>query len=239
MIRLVCSRDRFSLRNASARARRCYANTAHARLVRSAHEKAVGRHRSPRFALRDAASRDCGLSASVRAAYDPLRDSHDVANGAAMTRRRSRRPGGRGPSLASDFLTEGVDNARTGWVRDEKIFTTANVGEHEAAVEAEAREHAARDAQPVRAARRRARRPRRRARARSPSSPASPTICSGSTWPPASRSGIGASTARWRTRAAPTTRSVPAVRRRCRRWRRRRRASTRCTPCRGTAGCGR
>ena len=29
---------------------------------------------------------------------------------------------------ASDFLTEGVDNARTGWVRDEKVFTTANVG---------------------------------------------------------------------------------------------------------------
>ncbi len=31
-------------------------------------------------------------------------------------------------ALASDFLTEGVDNARTGWVRDEKVFTTANVG---------------------------------------------------------------------------------------------------------------
>ena len=29
---------------------------------------------------------------------------------------------------ASDFVTEGVDNARTGWVRDEKIFTKANVG---------------------------------------------------------------------------------------------------------------
>lgn len=30
--------------------------------------------------------------------------------------------------LATDFLTEGVDNARTGWVKDEKIFTLANVG---------------------------------------------------------------------------------------------------------------
>ena len=30
--------------------------------------------------------------------------------------------------LAQDFLTEGVDNARTGWVKDEKIFTPANVG---------------------------------------------------------------------------------------------------------------
>jgi outer membrane protein assembly factor BamB len=30
-------------------------------------------------------------------------------------------------AIASDFLTEGVDNARTGWVRDEKIFTTASV----------------------------------------------------------------------------------------------------------------
>ena len=31
-------------------------------------------------------------------------------------------------AYASDFLTEGVDSARTGWVRDEKIFTLANVG---------------------------------------------------------------------------------------------------------------
>jgi len=30
--------------------------------------------------------------------------------------------------VASDFLTEGVDSSRTGWVKDEKIFTTANVG---------------------------------------------------------------------------------------------------------------
>ena len=28
---------------------------------------------------------------------------------------------------ATDVLTEGVDNGRTGWVRDEKIFTPANV----------------------------------------------------------------------------------------------------------------
>ena len=31
-------------------------------------------------------------------------------------------------TLASDILTEGVDNARTGWVRDEKVFTPSNVG---------------------------------------------------------------------------------------------------------------
>lgn len=30
--------------------------------------------------------------------------------------------------LASDFLTEGVDTQRTGWVRDERVFTPANVG---------------------------------------------------------------------------------------------------------------
>jgi len=30
--------------------------------------------------------------------------------------------------MATDFLTEGVDNGRTGWVKDEKIFTPANVG---------------------------------------------------------------------------------------------------------------
>jgi outer membrane protein assembly factor BamB len=29
---------------------------------------------------------------------------------------------------ASDFLMEGVDPGRTGWVKDEKVFTTANVG---------------------------------------------------------------------------------------------------------------
>jgi outer membrane protein assembly factor BamB len=29
---------------------------------------------------------------------------------------------------ATEFLTEGVDRARTGWVRDEKLFTLANVG---------------------------------------------------------------------------------------------------------------
>ena len=30
---------------------------------------------------------------------------------------------------ATDFLTGGVDIGRTGWVKDEKIFTTANVGD--------------------------------------------------------------------------------------------------------------
>ena len=30
--------------------------------------------------------------------------------------------------IASDMLAEGVDNGRTGWVRDEKVFTPANVG---------------------------------------------------------------------------------------------------------------
>ena len=29
---------------------------------------------------------------------------------------------------ATDVLMEGVDTARTGWVKDEKIFTLANVG---------------------------------------------------------------------------------------------------------------
>jgi len=32
-----------------------------------------------------------------------------------------------GTLWASDFLMEGVDTQRTGWVRDEKVFTTANV----------------------------------------------------------------------------------------------------------------
>ena len=29
--------------------------------------------------------------------------------------------------LASDYLTDGVDHGRTGWMKDEKVFTTANV----------------------------------------------------------------------------------------------------------------
>src|SRR5687767_10421942 len=32
-----------------------------------------------------------------------------------------------GTLWATDFLTEGVDNARTGWLKDEKAFTTTNV----------------------------------------------------------------------------------------------------------------
>ena len=32
-----------------------------------------------------------------------------------------------GTLWAADFLTEGVDNGRTGWVKDEKVFSTANV----------------------------------------------------------------------------------------------------------------
>ncbi|HEY2431378.1 MAG TPA: PQQ-binding-like beta-propeller repeat protein [Vicinamibacterales bacterium] len=31
-------------------------------------------------------------------------------------------------AAAADFLSEGVDNARTGWVQNEKVFTPANVG---------------------------------------------------------------------------------------------------------------
>ena len=30
--------------------------------------------------------------------------------------------------FAEDYLTEGVDNGRTGWLKNEKVFTTANVG---------------------------------------------------------------------------------------------------------------
>src|SRR5262245_30843703 len=33
-----------------------------------------------------------------------------------------------GTLFAADFLTEGVDIGRTGWVKDEKVFTRANVG---------------------------------------------------------------------------------------------------------------
>ena len=73
-----------------------------------------------------------------------------------------------------------------------------------------------------------------------PSSPASPTTCSASTSRPASRSGTARSTARWPIQAARQRHALP------RRPDRgaddgagRRRASTRSTPCRGTAGCAR
>ena len=30
--------------------------------------------------------------------------------------------------FAEDYLTEGVDSGRTGWLKNEKVFTTSNVG---------------------------------------------------------------------------------------------------------------
>src|ERR1041384_4283492 len=32
-------------------------------------------------------------------------------------------------ALASDYVTHGVDPGRTGWLKDEKVFTKANVGQ--------------------------------------------------------------------------------------------------------------
>ena len=91
-------------------------------------------------------------------------------------------------------------------------------------MEGQARQPAARDAQPLLAADCRARDDGAR-RARSRSSPASPTTCSASTSPAASCSGRSDTRARSRppTRRS-TTRSASAVRRRCRRWNRSRRA---------------
>ncbi len=82
---------------------------------------------------------------------------------------------------ASDFLTEGVDNGAHRLGARREGLHAGQRRQHEAAVEAEAREQAARDAQPVRAARRRTRDHARTARVSSPSSPASPTTCSAST----------------------------------------------------------
>jgi hypothetical protein len=31
-------------------------------------------------------------------------------------------------AFASDYITHGVDPGRTGWIKDEKVFTKANVG---------------------------------------------------------------------------------------------------------------
>ena len=125
-------------------------------------------------------------------------------------------------AIASDFLTEGVDNGADRMGPRREDLHDRERRPDDAPVEGEAREHATRDAQPVRAAGGRARHARRRARARSPSSPASPTICSASTWRRGNRSGTGVSTAPSRNQEARTTRSVPAARPRCRRWRRHR-----------------
>ena len=119
------------------------------------------------------------------------------------------------------FLTEGVDNGRTGWVKDEKVFTPANVGSIEAALEAEARKHAARDAQPLPAAHRGEGDRRRRASREI-------GIVAGVS---DDLFGIDVATGqqiwhdalRRRTESAAasrTTRSAPADRPRCRRWRR-------------------
>ena len=102
------------------------------------------------FALRDRIFWRLRLVLVVPATYDARRDAHstfDSAFGLAQGRLASLAQGRHLPrraraaiaglalvviaagrsGLASDFMTEGVDAGRTGWVRDETVFTTANV----------------------------------------------------------------------------------------------------------------
>ncbi len=140
---------------------------------------------------------------------------------------------------ASDFLTEGVDNGRTGWVKDEKVFTTANVGSMkllwklklDSTPRAMHNLFAPLIAERVTTAaghsRNRGRRRRQRRSVRHRRRHGAADLAQ------ALRRRAG------RNRRRPTTRCARPARRRCRRWRRCRRASTRSTPSRGTAGCGR
>ena len=146
---------------------------------------------------------------------------------------------GVGAVAATDVLMEGVDTARTGWVRDEKIFTLANVGStkllwrvqlnstprsmHNLFPPLVARERAdAAGSARGRPGRGRHRRPLRDQRRRT-------VRCSGAA---GSRTGS-------RIRRRSTTCSALADRPPCRRWCRHRRASTRSMPCPGTASCTR
>ena len=133
-----------------------------------------------------------------------------------------------GAGGASDFLTEGVDNARTGWVRDEKIFTKANVGGMKLLwkIKLESPPRAMHNLFAPLVAE----------RVTTAQGTRELAVVAGVTddmfgidVAPANRSGTAASTARWPNRGARTTRSVPADRPRCRPWRKCRRGSTRST----------
>ena len=49
-----------------------------------------------------------------------------------------------------DYLTEGVDNGRTGWLKNEKVFNTTNVQKMRLLWKIEGQQHSTADAQPVR-----------------------------------------------------------------------------------------
>ena len=251
MIRLPCgiSSTRFSLRNTTRLGpeRSGAGSTDGNRLPPSGKDSAG---RSPRdFALRDRVFLRLRLVLVVRATYDPRRDAHSTrfarsgqASAAARLRRnresrtrrhrsRSIRPRVRLPDRGrrqrrapagceTRRSSRPPTSASTKLLWKVKLDSTPRAMHNLfAPLIAERVDDGA-----------------GRARARA-SSPASPTICSASTSPPAGRSGTGISTARWPIRAARTTRSVPAARRRCRRWRRRLAGQVhRSTRCRGTAG---
>ena len=140
---------------------------------------------------------------------------------------------------ATDVLMEGVDTARTGWVKDEKIFTPANVGSTKLLwrVQLNSTSRSMHNlfppliAESVMTAQGAARggpgggRHRRplRDQCRERSSAVAPEVRE-----PAQR-----------IRRPSTTCSALADRPPCRRWCRYRRASTRSTPCPGTARCTR
>ena len=140
---------------------------------------------------------------------------------------------------ATDVLMEGVDTARTGWVRDEKFFTPANVSSTKLLWRVQLNSIAPVDAQPLSAADRGERDDARRGRSRWAWWRASPTTSSPSTSRTVRCCGAAGSRTGSSIRRPSTTCSAPADRPRCRRWCRSRPASTRSTPCPGTAGCTR
>ena len=59
---------------------------------------------------------------------------------------------GAGAVAATDILMEGVDTARTGWVRDEKVYTLANVASTKLDLASSTEQYTSLDAQSLSAA---------------------------------------------------------------------------------------
>ena len=143
------------------------------------------------------------------------------------------------PALASDYLTEGVDPGRTGWMKDEKVFTPENVKDMRLLwkVKLDSQPRQMHNLFPPLIA-------ERVTTARGPREMAIVAGISDDLFGIDVASGEVVWKKRYDSTYAPparrcTTRSASAARRRCRRWSRSRLASTRSMRSHGTAGCTR
>ena len=141
-------------------------------------------------------------------------------------------------AFASDYVTHGVDPGRTGWIKDEKVFTKANVGKMKLLWKVKL-ESTPREMHNLFNPLILGNVTTARARVKWRSSPASPTICSASTSP--RRAGVEKELRRCpQVQGGRAERSAPAVRRPYPSSERAPRpGSTRFMQRRGTAGCAR